>query len=131
MMAAGEKPASNGSITGADDVEDCRVLEVVVGPDIGAGSGVCFGAGPQIELGVRATPEAGSVLAHLEKKATRVGVANMVAVERKLRQDVATDRRTLRLRSERRAGLAHLTRDAGRTQGRVNSPARRRRLEQK
>jgi hypothetical protein len=37
------------------------------------------------------TPQSGSVLAHQEKIASRVGVANVVAVGRQLRQDVATD----------------------------------------
>ena len=32
----------DGRVAGADDVENCRVLEIVVGPDIGAGSGVCL-----------------------------------------------------------------------------------------
>jgi hypothetical protein len=39
-----------------------------------------------------------------------VEVANAATVKRNLRQDVATERRTLRSRSGRRVGLARLTR---------------------
>jgi hypothetical protein len=45
-----------------------------------------------VEFGVRATLEAGSVLAHQDKRAPRVSVVCEARFARSLRQDVATDR---------------------------------------